>query len=526
MSYVVIARRYRPQQFKDIVGQEHITRTLSNAIANGRIGQAYIFAGPRGVGKTTTARILAMALNCENGPSATPDIESPICQAIIKGKSMDVMEIDGASNRRIEEIRNLRENINYAPSEGRYRIYIIDEVHMLTNEAFNALLKTLEEPPSHAVFVFATTEIHRVPATILSRCQRFDFKRIPINIIVDQLKTICESEKIEISSDALLQISKKADGSMRDGQSILDQIISFSGSKISMKEVEQAIGVINQEVYFNISDKIFEKNLKEILLLSRELFSSGIDLMELLLGLEEHFRNMLVASSMNSVELLDVSDNFAARYKEQISKFNENDLVAYLNIISQTIADMKWSQQPFLKFELALVKMAKMPAAKSIEELLEKVELLKKKRLNDGPAEPQIIPDPPPVNILDFEKIKSAWPNVVAKVHEVKPILANVLQLFNLDSFQENELFIKTTCNEFQKSIIDKNSSFLNEIVEQVYDSRIKLNINYDIQEVQPGQTTGNSPEKREEKLKKIETLKASDPLFKKFVDEFGLELE
>ena len=243
MSYVVIARRYRPQQFKDIVGQEHITRTLSNAIANGRIGQAYIFAGPRGVGKTTTARILAMALNCENGPSPTPDINSPICQAIIKGKSMDVMEIDGASNRRIEEVRNLRDNINYAPSEGRYRIYIIDEVHMLTNEAFNALLKTLEEPPSHAVFIFATTEIHRVPPTILSRCQRFDFKRIPINTIIEQLKDICVNEKIDISADALMQIAKKADGSMRDGQSILDQIISFSGEKITIKEVEQASGL-------------------------------------------------------------------------------------------------------------------------------------------------------------------------------------------------------------------------------------------------------------------------------------------
>ncbi len=382
MSYVVIARRYRPQQFAEIVGQEHITRTLSNAIANGRIGQAYIFAGPRGVGKTTTARILAMALNCEGGPSAIPDISSPICQAIIKGKSMDVMEIDGASNRRIEEIRNLRENINYTPSEGKYRVYIIDEVHMLTNEAFNALLKTLEEPPAHAIFIFATTEIHRVPATILSRCQRFDFKRISLNTIIEHLKGICAAEKIEIDDDALLQIAKKADGSMRDSQSILDQIISFSGSKITLAEVEKAIGIINQEIFFDISSKIKEKNLKEILLMSRELYTSGTDLMELMLGLEEHFRNMLVTESMQSAEHLEVSDSISKRYQEQLGAFTENDLVAYLNILSQAVTDMKWAQQPFLKFELALIKMAKMPSAKSVDALIEKLASLKKKTLS------------------------------------------------------------------------------------------------------------------------------------------------
>ncbi|KAA3612509.1 MAG: DNA polymerase III subunit gamma/tau [Calditrichaeota bacterium] len=525
MSYVVIARRYRPQQFADIAGQEHITRTLSNSIANGRIGQAYIFAGPRGVGKTTAARILAMALNHEDGPTPTPDINSPICQAIIQGKSMDVMEIDGASNRRIEEIRNLRENINYAPSEGRYRVYIIDEVHMLTNEAFNALLKTLEEPPSHAVFIFATTEIHRVPATILSRCQRFDFKRIPLNTIINHLKTICTSEKIEIDDDALLQIAKKADGSMRDSQSILDQIISFSGQKITIKEVEESIGVINQEIFFDISDKIKDQNLKEILLVSRKLFTSGIDLTELMLGLEEHFRNMLVAVSMESVELLDVADTFSEKYKQQINSYNENDLVAYLNIISQTLADMKWAQQPYLKFELALVKMAKMSASKSIEQILEKVDMLKKKALNKTetpvvetsvPAEPQ----------LQLSTIKEKWPAIVQKVHLIKPIVASILEKFELKKFEGSHLGIKLECNEFQQDIVNKNNTLIVETLEEEFQQQMKLDIGFAVEKTEPGKAPENLSKQKKEKLEKLEMLKAKDPLFKQFVDEFGLEPE
>jgi len=249
MSYVVIARRWRPQQFNEIIGQEHVSKTLSNAIANNRIAHSYIFTGPRGVGKTTTARILAKAVNCEKGPTPHPCNECASCKAITVGNSMDVLEIDGASNRGIDEVRNLRENIRYAPTQGKYRIYIIDEVHMLTKEAFNALLKTLEEPPEHAMFIFATTEIHRVPATILSRCQRFDFRRIPLKTIMEHLRRICDGEKIDIQEEALLQIAKKADGSMRDAQSILDQLISFSGNKIAFEDVAQALGVIHQDLF-------------------------------------------------------------------------------------------------------------------------------------------------------------------------------------------------------------------------------------------------------------------------------------
>jgi DNA polymerase-3 subunit gamma/tau len=314
MTYIVIARRWRPQQFEDIIGQTHVSVTLANAIETGRIAHSFIFSGPRGVGKTTAARIMAKALNCEKGPTKNPCNSCSNCESITKGNSLDVLEIDGASNRGIDEIRNLRENIRFTPSHGKYRIYIIDEVHMLTKEAFNALLKTLEEPPSHAIFIFATTEIHRVPATILSRCQRFDFKRIPTKTIIEHLEKICKKEKISISRDALLQIAKKADGSMRDAQSILDQIISYSGEKISTEEVASALGIIDQEIFFNFSENIRNGDLKGMLNLCQKIYREGYDLAEFLVGFEEHFRNLLVTKTLEDTELINVSENYAAVY--------------------------------------------------------------------------------------------------------------------------------------------------------------------------------------------------------------------
>ncbi len=277
MSYLPFARKWRPQDFDEVIGQEHITTTLKNAIALKRVHHAYLFTGPRGIGKTSTARILSKALNCDKGPLAKPCNKCASCQEITNGSSMDVIEIDGASNRGIDEIRNLREAVKFAPSKGPYKIYIIDEVHMLTVEAFNALLKTLEEPPRHVKFIFATTEPHKLPATILSRCQRFDFRRIPIKDIVAKLQEIAREEKLDVEKDVFLYIAKASDGSMRDAESVLDQISSFFKGKIQLKGVIDTLGMIEQETLFQCADLIISRDTKSTIHLIDQILNSGKD---------------------------------------------------------------------------------------------------------------------------------------------------------------------------------------------------------------------------------------------------------
>lgn len=293
MEYQVTARKWRPQKFEDVVGQEHITATLKNALKSNRIAHAYIFTGPRGVGKTTTARILAKALNCENSKDFEPCNECEMCRAINESQTMDIIEIDGASNRGIDEIRTLRESVKYAPTRGKYKVYIIDEVHMLTRESFNAFLKTLEEPPPHTIFIFATTDIHKVPLTIISRCQRFDFRRIQLNTIKTTLSNIAKQEKISIDDKTLTLISKKADGALRDAQSLFDQVISFCGDNINAETVSKMLNLIDEDLFFNISDAVLEKNYNIVFETTERIFQNGWDFIDFTDGLIEHFRNIM-----------------------------------------------------------------------------------------------------------------------------------------------------------------------------------------------------------------------------------------
>ena len=322
MAYLVTARKWRPQLFEDVVGQEHITETLKNAIKNNRIAHAYMFTGPRGVGKTTTARIFAKAINCENPADAEPCNKCNMCLDIQNLQSMDIIEIDGASNRGIDEIRTLRESVKYAPTRGKYKIYIIDEVHMLTKESFNAFLKTLEEPPENTIFVFATTDVHKVPLTIISRCQRFDFRRIQMDTIKETLAKIAEAEKIKIDDKTLTIIAKKADGALRDAESYFDQIVSFCGDDIDSEVVAKMLNLIGDEVYFKISDSILNKEFKTVFEVTNIIYENGWDFIDFINGLVEHFRNIMTIILTENTLLIETADIYKDQYLNYLDKFS------------------------------------------------------------------------------------------------------------------------------------------------------------------------------------------------------------
>ncbi|MFA5084945.1 MAG: DNA polymerase III subunit gamma/tau [Candidatus Omnitrophota bacterium] len=375
MSYIVFARKYRPQAFDEVIGQSHITTTLGNAIAQNRVAHAYIFSGPRGVGKTTTARIFAKALNCERGPTADPCNKCPSCLEIAQGSSLDILEIDGASNRGIDEIRNLRENVKFSPSRGRFKIYIIDEVHMLTLDAFNALLKTLEEPPAHVKFIFATTQAHKVPPTILSRCQRFDFRRISIKDIVESLKAIAEKENLKVDDDVLILMAKHSDGSMRDAQVVLDQVSSFADGRISLEDASKILGAVSDDILFNLADSIKTKDALKALKIIDDLSNEGKDVMQIVLYLIEHFRDLSVAKiNKDPRALIDASSEKIKRYEEQAAKFTLEEMLYTIYTLSNTIDFVRKSSMARVPFEVAMIKLTRMGSIVSPADLMERLE--------------------------------------------------------------------------------------------------------------------------------------------------------
>ncbi|MBU4312528.1 MAG: DNA polymerase III subunit gamma/tau [Candidatus Omnitrophica bacterium] len=374
MNYLPFARKWRPQEFDEVVGQEHITTTLKNAILLKRVHHAYLFTGPRGIGKTSTARIFSKALNCDKGPIPKPCSTCPSCQEIVNGSSLDVIEIDGASNNGVDEIRNLRETVKFSPSRGRYKIYIIDEVHMLTVPAFNALLKTLEEPPQHVKFIFATTEPHKLPATILSRCQRFDFRRISIKEIMAKLKEVAEKEKLDIEDSVFLYIAKAADGSMRDAESVLDQVASFSNGKIKLKDVVESLGMIEDEVLFRSADLIINKDTKGAIHLVGEILNSGRDAKQFLSEMLEHFRNIMIAKcGVSSEELIDLPKEAIERVKKQAQSLSQGDIFYIMNVISNSLRMIKQLLPERIVLELCMIKLTSRDSIVSIEEMISKL---------------------------------------------------------------------------------------------------------------------------------------------------------
>ena len=420
MSYQVTARKWRPMVFEDVIGQAHVTNTLKNALATNRLAHAFIFCGGRGCGKTTTARILAKVVNCLHPKDSNPCNECEVCEEITSGRSLDVIEIDGASNRGVDEIRNLRESVRYAPARGKYKVYIIDEVHMLTKEAFNALLKTLEEPPPHVLFIFATTEVHKVPATILSRCQRYDFRRITIEDIMSRLRFIAGEEKIAIDEDSLLIIAKKGDGSMRDAQSIFDQVVSYCGSAISVQQIISLLNVVDQEFFFRVTDCIKAHDTQGGLALVDEIVRNGFDIKDFLSGLTEHLRNFLIARTTNSVQLIEVSEMYRKRYAQDAAQFDEQDILRLIKLSADMDSSIRYSSQPRFKLEVGIIQMTKMEQSAKIDELLQRLEELKKK-LNSGS---KFLGPPLPQDIVSVPHFSQPSPtrSVAAEKNQPYPI--------------------------------------------------------------------------------------------------------
>ena len=466
MSYLVIARKWRPQAFVDIAGQEHITRTLQNAISADRIAHAYLFTGVRGVGKTTAARVLAKALNCEKGPTPNPCGQCSQCEEIAQGSSIDVLEIDGASNRGIDEIRQIIDNVRYQPANSRFKIYIIDEVHQVTKDAFNALLKTLEEPPPSVKFILATTEPHRLPATILSRCQRYDFRRINLREIVQRLGAIAKSEGLDITEGALVLLAREADGSMRDAQSLLEQVLAMaapadaSGKKIPADEVllQEVLGLAERSTLYEISAAVLGGQAQRCVELVAEVVSRGRDLNRLSRDLVEHFRNLLVArltakgganGAQQTTSLLDLPDQEIVDLAAQSRTLSIETLLDYFDFMAAGDEEITRSAAPRFALESLLIRLAGLPQTLPVTELIERLERLEGKPSAAGSVKERVAPPvqeraTPPIRPTATVAaaatsaplpVTDAWRDFIAAIGKEKKFLAS-----NLDNAKPLEL--------------------------------------------------------------------------------------
>src|SRR5438477_5936958 len=392
MSYEVFARKYRPQTFDDLVGQTHVSRTLKNAVAQNRLAHAYLFVGPRGVGKTSTARILAKSLNCNKGPTVTPCGVCDNCREIAGGNSLDVIEIDGASNNSVEDVRQLRENVRYAPAKGRYKIYLIDEVHMLSAQAFNALLKTLEEPPAHVKFIFATTEPQKVLPTILSRCQRFDLHRIPANLIAQHLQFIAGKEKITLEPAAAHAIARGAEGGLRDAESMLDQLVAFCGETISEADVLNIFGFTGEQTVIDLTGRILRGETPGALELLYEQSENGKDMMRLMSDLIVYLRDLLVFKAKPDAVKEDVDPDLQKSLTAHAGLIATDRLLELIDQFAAAEGRMKWAPNKKLHFEVAIIKAIQSLGQATLDEVIEKL-----RELRNGRARPPSAPSAEPV---------------------------------------------------------------------------------------------------------------------------------
>ncbi|MDD5116733.1 MAG: DNA polymerase III subunit gamma/tau [Candidatus Omnitrophica bacterium] len=499
MAYTVFALKWRPQDFESIIGQDHIVGTLKNAIQKNRLAHAYLFTGPRGVGKTSTARILAKALNCKEGPTIKPCQKCSSCLGINQGNSLDVIEIDGASNRGIDEIRALRENVKFAPAQGKYKIYIIDEVHQITPDGFNALLKTLEEPPEFVKFIFATTHPQKVMPTIISRCQRMDFRRIPVIEIISQLEKIISQEKVAVDKDVLFAVAKSSDGSLRDAESVLDQLVSFSQGKVSIKDAISVLGMVEQDVLFSLADKIIQKDPQEALKLFNGIIDDGKDPGVFLANLIEHFRNLMVAKvSKADAKLVDLPQEVCDRLFKQSQALSLEDIFTAFNILVATQEMTKRLDSQRIPLEISLVRLAysksesRAPVSGSREQKQDKPVLSAQKAKQDTqksgqPVKPQeeIKEDKPAQSSQDnaaavsLEQVKSAWNNIVNNLASIKMSVSTYLSEGEPTNIQGDLLTVSFPRNySLHKESLEKkeNKAMIEKAASELCNAQLRIN--------------------------------------------------
>jgi DNA polymerase-3 subunit gamma/tau len=558
MAFVVTARKWRPKKFSEVVGQEHVTNTLKNAIKENRIAHAYLFTGPRGVGKTTTARLLAKALNCNNPINQEPCNECETCKLIQNSQSLDILEIDGASNRGIDEIRTLRESVKYAPTKSKYKIYIIDEVHMLTRESFNAFLKTLEEPPEHTIFIFATTDVHKVPLTIISRCQRYDFRRIQLNTIKETLAKIAAAEKIEIDDTTLTIISKKADGALRDAESYFDQVVSYCEGKITHETVTQMLNLIDEEIYFKITDAVLEKNYKAVFEVSNALYENGWDFVDFMDGLIEHFRNILTVVVTGKASFTETADVYKEKYVSYKNKFSEGDVLRLLNFLNKTGQEIKYSQNQKIKIEIALSHLVGLEKTSTITEILSEINTSPNVKQNNSvrdikdslyssekttnvnigeksvssnrestaeknnikPAESVKVLNIQPSTVveLNFENIVKRWEGFVSEISKEKGLtLAPVIENVNLIELNGNKLSISLQDPQGKKTL-EMNKNYLDTKTEHYFGKKIDLKVS------PKNQNFDENKAKEVKKSAESHTESEPDSYEKVIIDELGGE--
>ena len=498
MSYTALYRKFRPDNFFDVRGQEHIVTTLKNQIKSGRIGHAYLFCGTRGTGKTTVAKLLAKVVNCENPVEGNPCNECRMCKGIAAQTSMNVIEIDAASNNGVDHVREIVEEVRYSPTEGRYKVYIIDEVHMLSPGAFNALLKTIEEPPSYVIFILATTEIHKIPVTILSRCQRYDFKRITIDTITLRLTELIQTENVEAEEKALRYIARVADGSLRDALSLLDQCISFYlGKKLTYDNVLEVLGAVDTQVFARLLHYIREQNVSNCIKLLEEIESAGRELGQFTIDFIWYLRNLLLLKTTEDISdiIIEISTENLAILKQEAATIDEQSLIRYIRIFSELSNQVRYATRKRVLVEIALIKLCKPEMEQNLESFISRLKILEEK-LEKGvtintkeqstpnesgkaqlPKQPVILPEALPEDLKETAK---NWKNIISQVQRKSPSLGIVLNMATLSVDGNKGLLIVVT-DPVDKDLIDKEShmQIIKDTIASLIHKQMQINTRY-----------------------------------------------